>query len=179
MKTNKINWVRWTGPFFWLLINKKKNNFTSILTPLTKMSRFLSVFLKDDLQMKNYRSEQNQIIRSQLKDGTFHLKNVLFENSEVEKSLLSRERKLKKCKSVSKHLNSRSDFLVMRDQMLFNCNLRPLIIYEWTFTKLSIDYLNIWRVCVFFFNFNRISNTVLQYLFFAKIFGITKRNLSS
>ena len=32
-------------------------------------------------------------------------------------------------------INSRSDFLVMRDQMPFNRNLGPLIIYEQTFTK--------------------------------------------
>jgi hypothetical protein len=47
--------------------------------------------------------------------------------------------------------NSRSDFLVMRDQMPFNRNLGPLIINERTFTKWSIDYLNNWRLCVFFF----------------------------
>ena len=67
------------------------------------MSRFLVCFSKTIYKVKNYRSGKNQIIRSKLKGGIFYLKILLFENSEVVKSLPSRERKLKKCKSVSKH----------------------------------------------------------------------------
>ena len=48
---------------------------------------------------------------------------------------------------------SRSVFLDFRDQMAFNRNLGPLIMYEWQFTKCSIDYLDNWRLCVFFENF--------------------------
>ena len=57
-------------------------------------------------------------------------------------------------------INSPSDFLVMRDQMPFIRNFGPLIIYEWTFTKWLIDYLNNWRLCVFFLKIF----TVLQLL---------------
>jgi hypothetical protein len=47
--------------------------------------------------------EKNQIIQSKLKSGNLRLKNFLFENYEVAKSFQSRQKKLKKCKSVKKH----------------------------------------------------------------------------
>ena len=52
-----------------------------------------------------------------------------------------------------KLLNSRSVFGAIRSAMVFNRNLGPLIMYEWQFTKCSIDYLDNWRLCVFFENF--------------------------
>ena len=65
------------------------------MTPSTEMSRFLVCFSKTIYKVKNYRSGKNQIIRSKLKGGIFYLKILLLENSEVVKSLPSRERKLK------------------------------------------------------------------------------------
>jgi hypothetical protein len=66
-------------------------------------ARFLSVFSKEDIESKNHRSEENQIIRSKLKSGNFPSKMLLSENLEVTKRIPSREKKSKKCKSVKMH----------------------------------------------------------------------------
>jgi hypothetical protein len=50
-------------------------------------------------------------------------------------------------------INSNSLFTVTRDHDPFNRNLRPLIIHYKTFTKWLINYLNNWRLCVFFQKF--------------------------
>jgi hypothetical protein len=47
-------------------------------------------------------------------------------------------------------VNSRSVFCAIDGARAFNRNLGPLIMYEWKFTKWSIDYLNNLRLCVFF-----------------------------
>jgi hypothetical protein len=52
-----------------------------------------------------------------------------------------------------KMVNSRSVFCAIDGAMAFNRNLGPLIMYEWKFTEWSIDYLNNWRLCVFFQKF--------------------------
>jgi hypothetical protein len=50
-------------------------------------------------------------------------------------------------------LNSRSVFGAIRGSMAFNRNLGPLIMYEWQLTKWKSNYLNNWRLCVFFRKF--------------------------
>jgi hypothetical protein len=55
--------------FFRLLINKKY--FTSILTPSTAFSRFLSVFSKNDLKSKKNRSEKIRLNEGSSKVPTF------------------------------------------------------------------------------------------------------------
>jgi hypothetical protein len=64
---------------------------------------FLSVFSKDHLYNKNNRSEENQIIQSELKSDNLRSIKFLFKNFEVGKSFPSREKKMKKCKSVKMH----------------------------------------------------------------------------
>jgi hypothetical protein len=54
-------------------------------------------------------------------------------------------------------LNSRSVFGAIRYSVAFNRNLGALIMYEWQFTKWSIDYLDNWRLCIFFENFHCIT----------------------
>jgi hypothetical protein len=67
------------------------------------------------------------------------------------------------------NFNSRSVYLDFRSQMAFNLNLGLLIMYEWQFTKWSINYLDNWRLCVFYEN-------IIVLIFWKKIL-IIKKNL--
>jgi hypothetical protein len=70
--------------------------------------------------------------------------------------------------------NSRSVFGTIRGAMVFNRNLGPLIMYEWKFTKWSINYLDNWRLWVFFRKFLLYYSTY----FLQKKFKSSKKPLS-
>jgi hypothetical protein len=66
-------------------------------------ARFLSFFQKTIYKVKIIGLKKNQIIQNELKSRNLRVKNFLSENYKVAKSFPSRQKKLKKSKSVKMH----------------------------------------------------------------------------